>query len=95
MLNAMRLQVEKQSEMSLELLRRIVGLLLVLILLIFQLLALELMLPWSLKKNTKCFNVAGEKLSDAKHKFVLLDTAAERRLMLLSQDKTVNENCCC
>nr|GFA67934.1 hypothetical protein [Tanacetum cinerariifolium] len=31
-----------------------VGLLFVLILLIFQLLALELMLPWSLKKNTMC-----------------------------------------
>nr|GEY91282.1 hypothetical protein [Tanacetum cinerariifolium] len=56
-----------------------------------QLLALELMLPWILKKNTKCFNAAGEELSDAKHKLMLLDTAAERRLMLLSQDKTLLE----
>nr|GEW05583.1 putative ribonuclease H-like domain-containing protein [Tanacetum cinerariifolium] len=34
--------------------------------------ALELMLPRSLKKNTKCVNVAGEELSAAKHKFMLL-----------------------
>nr|GEU41635.1 hypothetical protein [Tanacetum cinerariifolium] len=46
-------------------------------------------------KNTKCFNVAGEELIAAKHKLMLLDTAAERRLILLSQDKTVNENFCC
>nr|GEV21277.1 ribonuclease H-like domain-containing protein [Tanacetum cinerariifolium] len=39
---------------------------------------LELMLPWSLKKNTKCFNAAGEELSAVKHKLMLLDTAAER-----------------
>nr|GEX30951.1 hypothetical protein [Tanacetum cinerariifolium] len=38
----------------------------------------------SLKKNTKCFNAAGEELSAVKHKLMLLDTAAERRLMLLS-----------
>nr|GEV82162.1 hypothetical protein [Tanacetum cinerariifolium] len=57
--------------------------------------ALELMLPWILKKNTKRFNAAGEELSVVMHKLMLLDTAAERRLMLLSQDKTVNENCCC
>nr|GEX01226.1 xylulose kinase-1 [Tanacetum cinerariifolium] len=30
--------------------------------------ALELMLPWILKKNTKCFNAAGEELSAAKQK---------------------------
>nr|GEX41611.1 hypothetical protein [Tanacetum cinerariifolium] len=51
-------------------------------------------LQWKSRKNTKCFNAAGEELSVAKHKLMLLDTAAERRLMLLSQDKTVNENCC-
>nr|GEW71108.1 hypothetical protein [Tanacetum cinerariifolium] len=56
---------------------------------------LELMLPRSLKKNTKCFNAAGEELSAVKHKLMMLDTAAERRLMLLSQVKTVNEKCCC
>nr|GEX38820.1 hypothetical protein [Tanacetum cinerariifolium] len=55
--------------------------------------ALELMLPWSLKKNTKCFNAVGEELSDVKHKLMLLDTVVKRRLMLMSQDKTVNKNC--
>nr|GEV97403.1 hypothetical protein [Tanacetum cinerariifolium] len=30
-----------------------------------------------LKKNTKCFNAAGEELSAVKHKLMLLDTAAE------------------
>nr|GEV36506.1 hypothetical protein [Tanacetum cinerariifolium] len=34
-------------------------------------------------------------LSAAKQKLMLLDTAAERRLMLLTQVKTVNEKCCC
>nr|GEU90021.1 putative ribonuclease H-like domain-containing protein [Tanacetum cinerariifolium] len=53
MLNAVRLRVEEQSEMSLEL------------------------------------------LSAAKQKLMLLDSAAERRLMLLSHDKTVNDKCCC
>nr|GEV46070.1 hypothetical protein [Tanacetum cinerariifolium] len=42
--------------------------------------ALELMLPRSLKKNTKCFNAAGEELSVVKHKLMLLDTAVERRV---------------
>nr|GFA72026.1 hypothetical protein [Tanacetum cinerariifolium] len=37
----------------------------------------------------------GRELSAAKHKLMLLDTVAERRLMLLSQVKTVNEKCCC
>nr|GEU79242.1 reverse transcriptase domain-containing protein [Tanacetum cinerariifolium] len=41
---------------------------------------LELMLPWSLKKNTKCVNAAGEELSAVKHKLMLLDTAAESRV---------------
>nr|GEV02452.1 hypothetical protein [Tanacetum cinerariifolium] len=34
--------------------------------------ALELMLPRSLKKNTKCFNAAGEELSAVKLKLMLL-----------------------
>nr|GFA47442.1 hypothetical protein [Tanacetum cinerariifolium]GFA55945.1 hypothetical protein [Tanacetum cinerariifolium] len=38
---------------------------------------LESMLPRNLKKNTKCFNAAGEELSAVKHKLMLLDTAAE------------------
>nr|GEW50066.1 hypothetical protein [Tanacetum cinerariifolium] len=33
---------------------------------------LELMLLWSLKKNTKCFNAAGEEVSAAKHKLMML-----------------------
>nr|GEW37736.1 hypothetical protein [Tanacetum cinerariifolium] len=53
MLNAVRLRVEEQSEMSLEL------------------------------------------LSATKQKLMLLDSAAKRRLMLLSQVKTVNDKCCC
>nr|GEX84702.1 hypothetical protein [Tanacetum cinerariifolium] len=40
----------------------------------------KLMLSWSLKKNTKCFNAAGEELSVVKHKLMLLDTAAEGRV---------------
>nr|GEU70965.1 hypothetical protein [Tanacetum cinerariifolium] len=40
--------------------------------------SLELMLPRSLKKNTKCVNAAGEELSAVKHKLMLLDTTAER-----------------
>nr|GEV94017.1 hypothetical protein [Tanacetum cinerariifolium] len=42
--------------------------------------ALELMLPRSLKKNTNCFNAAGEELSAVKHKLMLLDTAVEGRV---------------
>nr|GEX20865.1 hypothetical protein [Tanacetum cinerariifolium] len=57
MLNTVRLRVEEQSEMSLELL--------------------------------------SEELSAAKQKLMLLDSAAERRLMPLTQDKTVNDKCCC
>nr|GEX77961.1 hypothetical protein [Tanacetum cinerariifolium] len=41
-------------------------------------------------KVGSCWN----QLSAAKHKLMLLDTAAERRLLLLSQVKTVNEKCC-
>nr|GEW05460.1 hypothetical protein [Tanacetum cinerariifolium] len=43
--------------------------------------ALELMLPRSLKKSTKCFNAAGEELSAVKHRLMLLDTAAEGRVI--------------
>nr|GEW30995.1 hypothetical protein [Tanacetum cinerariifolium] len=42
--------------------------------------ALELMLPRSLKKNTKCFNVASEELSAVKHKLMLLNTNAKGRV---------------
>nr|GEX01079.1 ribonuclease H-like domain-containing protein [Tanacetum cinerariifolium] len=76
----MRLQEEEESEMSLELLR-------------FTRQQYQDAVR-SLKKNTKCFNAAGEELSAVNHKLMLLDTVAERRLMLMSQDKTVNENCC-
>nr|GEV02037.1 hypothetical protein [Tanacetum cinerariifolium] len=38
----------------------------------------------SLKKNTKYFNAAGEELSAVKHKLMLLDTAVEGRVILLS-----------
>nr|GFD18438.1 hypothetical protein [Tanacetum cinerariifolium] len=55
---------------------------------------LELMLPWILKKNTEVFNVAGEELSAAKQKLMLLESTTEGRLMLLSQVKTVNDKCC-
>nr|GEX91601.1 reverse transcriptase domain-containing protein [Tanacetum cinerariifolium]GEY12431.1 reverse transcriptase domain-containing protein [Tanacetum cinerariifolium]GEY12436.1 reverse transcriptase domain-containing protein [Tanacetum cinerariifolium] len=48
-----------------------------------------------LEEKHKVFNAAGEKLSAGKHKLMLLDTATERRLLLLSQVKTVNEKCCC
>nr|GEU49503.1 DNA-directed DNA polymerase [Tanacetum cinerariifolium] len=52
MLKAVRPQVEEQSKISLELIR----------------------------KNTKCFNAAGEELSVVKHKLMLLDTAVKRRV---------------
>nr|GEW61499.1 putative ribonuclease H-like domain-containing protein [Tanacetum cinerariifolium] len=42
---------------------------------------LELMLPRSLKKNTKCVNAAGKELSVVKHKLMLLDTAAKRSVL--------------
>nr|GEV49866.1 hypothetical protein [Tanacetum cinerariifolium] len=50
----------------------------------------------SISLDTVCAYIAfvGE-LSAAKHKLMLLDTAAERRLLLLSQVKTVNEKCYC
>nr|GEU70124.1 ribonuclease H-like domain-containing protein [Tanacetum cinerariifolium] len=43
-----------------------------------------------LKEKHKVFNAAGEELSAAKQKLMLLDNAGERRLMLLSQVKTIN-----
>nr|GEX71518.1 hypothetical protein [Tanacetum cinerariifolium] len=64
-----------------------VGLLSVLILLIFQLLALELMLPKNMKKYTKCFNAAGEELSAVKHKLMLLNTAAEGRVNIAKKNE--------
>nr|GEY26286.1 hypothetical protein [Tanacetum cinerariifolium] len=48
-----------------------------------------------LEEKHEVFNAAGEELSAAKHKMMLLDTAAERRLMLLSQVKTINNKCYC
>nr|GEX19093.1 hypothetical protein [Tanacetum cinerariifolium] len=41
------------------------------------------------------FTAAGEELSAAKQKMMLLDSAAEGTLMLLSQVKTANDKCCC
>nr|GEV89245.1 hypothetical protein [Tanacetum cinerariifolium] len=48
-----------------------------------------------LEEKHQVFNAAGEELSAAKHKLMLLDTAAKRRLLLLSQDQIVNEKCYC
>nr|GFA11791.1 hypothetical protein [Tanacetum cinerariifolium] len=48
----------------------------------------------SLEESKKC-PWSSKELSAAKHKLMLLDTAAERRLLLLSQVKTINEKCCC
>nr|GEZ94660.1 hypothetical protein [Tanacetum cinerariifolium] len=77
MLNAVRLRVEEQSEMSLELL------------------SFGVDAAMDLEEKHKVFTAAGEEFSAAKQKLMLLDTAAERRLMLLSQDKNVNDKCCC
>nr|GEV75747.1 ribonuclease H-like domain-containing protein [Tanacetum cinerariifolium] len=54
--------------------------------------SLELMLPRSLKKNTKCFNSAGEELSAVKHKLMLLDTAAERIAPTTAEQKLARKN---
>nr|GEX32391.1 hypothetical protein [Tanacetum cinerariifolium] len=63
MLNAVRLQVEEQSETSLELLSAAKH----------KLMLLDTAVGRrSLKKNTKCFSAASEKLSAAKHKLMLL-----------------------
>nr|GEW37496.1 putative ribonuclease H-like domain-containing protein [Tanacetum cinerariifolium] len=44
-----------------------------------------------LEEKHQVFNAAGEELSAAKQKLMMLDSAAERRLLLLSQVKTANE----
>nr|GEV40003.1 hypothetical protein [Tanacetum cinerariifolium] len=49
------------------------------------------MMPWSLKKNTKCFNAAGEELSAVKHKLMLLDTAAEGQVNTAKLQKLVSQ----
>nr|GFC60917.1 hypothetical protein [Tanacetum cinerariifolium] len=48
-----------------------------------------------LEEKHQMFNAAGEGLSAAKQKMMLLDSATDSRLMLLSQVKTVNDKCCC
>nr|GEY95023.1 integrase, catalytic region, zinc finger, CCHC-type, peptidase aspartic, catalytic [Tanacetum cinerariifolium] len=48
-----------------------------------------------IEEKHSVFNVASEKLSAAKQKLMLLDSAAEGRLILPSQVKTVNNKCCC
>nr|GEZ04842.1 hypothetical protein [Tanacetum cinerariifolium] len=48
-----------------------------------------------LEEKHQVFNAAGEELSDAKQKMMLLDSAAEGTIMLLSQVKTANDKCCC
>nr|GEZ93530.1 hypothetical protein [Tanacetum cinerariifolium] len=46
-------------------------------------LLLELMLSKRSKKNTKCVNAVNEELTAAKHKLMLLATAAEKIILLL------------
>nr|GEU61360.1 putative ribonuclease H-like domain-containing protein [Tanacetum cinerariifolium] len=77
MFNVVRLQVEEQSEMSLELI------------------SFGVDAAMELEEKHQVFNTTGDKLSAAKHKLMLLDTAVERRLLLLCQIKAVNEKCCC
>nr|GEZ61570.1 hypothetical protein [Tanacetum cinerariifolium] len=48
-----------------------------------------------LEEKHQVFNAAGEELSAAKPKMMLLDSTAEGILMLLSQVKAVNNKCCC
>nr|GEW72589.1 reverse transcriptase domain-containing protein [Tanacetum cinerariifolium] len=50
-----------------------------------------MLIPWTLVRGSK---PTPQELSAAKQKLMLLDNAAERRLMLLSQVKTVNVKCC-
>nr|GEY11426.1 hypothetical protein [Tanacetum cinerariifolium] len=71
-LNAVRLRVEEQSEMSLELI------------------SFGVDAAMDLEEKHQVFNVAGKELSAVKHKLMLLDTAAERRLLLLSQVECYN-----
>nr|GEV04865.1 hypothetical protein [Tanacetum cinerariifolium] len=67
MTNAVRLRVEEESEMSLDLLSYGVDAVM------------------DLEEKHQVFNAAGEELSAAKQKMMLLDSAAEGTLMLLSQ----------
>nr|GEW54041.1 hypothetical protein [Tanacetum cinerariifolium] len=48
-----------------------------------------------IRSNAKYSKTSSGRADAAKHKLMSLDTVAERRLMLLSQVKTVNEKCCC
>nr|GFA56122.1 hypothetical protein [Tanacetum cinerariifolium] len=66
MLNAVRLRVEEESKMSLELL------------------SFGVDATIDLEEKHKVFNAAGEELSVAKQKMMLLDSVAERSLRLLS-----------
>nr|GFB54410.1 hypothetical protein [Tanacetum cinerariifolium] len=70
MLNNVRLEVEEESEVSLELLRFV------------------------RQQQQEGFR-PDEELSAVKQKLMLLDSAAEGRLILPSQVKTVNNKCCC
>nr|GEU97705.1 hypothetical protein [Tanacetum cinerariifolium] len=79
MLNAVRLQVEDESDMALELLS----------------FGVDAAMDLKEKKTLKVFTAAGEELSAVKQKLMLLDSAAEGRLILLSQVKTANDKCCC
>nr|GEU41836.1 hypothetical protein [Tanacetum cinerariifolium] len=70
MLNAVRLRVEEESKMSLELL------------------SFGVDAAMDLKEKQYVFNAVGEEVSAARQKMMLLDSATERSLMLLSQVKT-------
>nr|GEW26257.1 hypothetical protein [Tanacetum cinerariifolium] len=79
MVNVTRLQVEEESEMSLELLRLNTSSIKLRIKNEIKLVeqrqklnVLELMLSKRSKKNTKCVNAANEELTAAKHKLMLL-----------------------
>nr|GEW80143.1 xylulose kinase-1 [Tanacetum cinerariifolium] len=48
-----------------------------------------------IRSNVKYSEAESGRANAAKQKLMLLDSAAERRLMLLSQDKTVNDKCYC
>nr|GFB64259.1 hypothetical protein [Tanacetum cinerariifolium] len=48
-----------------------------------------------LEEKQYMFSAAGEELSATKQKLMMLDSAAEGSLMLLSQVKTVSDKCSC
>nr|GEW51398.1 hypothetical protein [Tanacetum cinerariifolium] len=73
MLNAVILQVEERSEMSLELL------------------SFKVDAAMGLDKNIKCFNAAGEELSAAKHKLMLLDKVKARDTALVNLRQKLNQ----